>query len=189
MRSAPCDRSDQPSGRRSVQEECAPQRQLRSFSFSAYSPGRRRLRSKKPPKFSTDISRRLGASTLFRARQPSSVMPSPSGSSAKSHCPTAAKSSRAWTAAFPGLSLPRARASIKIRQSKAARRDTDLQYALQQPDYFRKFEWTGVVDFEGRRCYWLHGTTNWGKDNNQFYDVETGLLAGYPPAAIGSLQQ
>jgi hypothetical protein len=32
---------------------------------------------------------------------------------------------------------------------------------------------------KGRRCYWLHGTTHWGKDNNQFYDVETGLLAGY----------
>jgi hypothetical protein len=37
----------------------------------------------------------------------------------------------------------------------------------------------GVVDFEGRRCYWLHGITHWRKDNNQFYDVETGLLAGY----------
>jgi hypothetical protein len=36
-----------------------------------------------------------------------------------------------------------------------------------------------VVDFEGRRCYWLHGITHWGKDNNQYYDVETGLLAGY----------
>ena len=25
----------------------------------------------------------------------------------------------------------------------------------------------------------VHGTTNWGKDNNQFYDVQTGLLVGY----------
>jgi outer membrane lipoprotein-sorting protein len=61
----------------------------------------------------------------------------------------------------------------------ANRRDTDLQYALHQPDYFRKLELAGVVDFEGHRCYWLHGTTNWGKDNNQFYDVGTGLLVGY----------
>ncbi len=59
------------------------------------------------------------------------------------------------------------------------RRDADLQYALHQPDYFTKLELAGVTDFEGQRCYWLHGTTHWGKDNNQFYDVETGLLAGY----------
>ena len=62
---------------------------------------------------------------------------------------------------------------------EAVRRDADLQYALHQPDYFRKLDLAGVTDFEGHRCYWLHGTTNWGKDNNQFYDVETGLLIGY----------
>src|SRR5580700_1277454 len=61
----------------------------------------------------------------------------------------------------------------------AIRRDADLQYPLHQPDYFKKLELAGVTDFEGHRCYWLHGTTNWGKDNNQFYDVESGLLAGY----------
>lgn len=61
----------------------------------------------------------------------------------------------------------------------AVRRDADLQYALHQPEYFKKLELAGVTDFEGRPCYWLHGTTNWGKENNQFYDVETGLLAGY----------
>lgn len=61
----------------------------------------------------------------------------------------------------------------------AIRRDADLQYSLHQPEYFKKLELAGISDFEGRRCYWLHGTTSWGKDNNQFYDVETGLLAGY----------
>jgi hypothetical protein len=61
----------------------------------------------------------------------------------------------------------------------AIRRDADLQYPLHQPDYFKKLELAGVTDFEGHRCYWLHGTTNWGKDNNQFYDVTTGLLVGY----------
>ncbi len=59
------------------------------------------------------------------------------------------------------------------------RRDADLQYPLHQPDYFKKLEFAGVTDFEGHRCYWLHGTTHWGKDNNQFYDVKTGLLVGY----------
>jgi hypothetical protein len=62
---------------------------------------------------------------------------------------------------------------------EAVRRDADLQYALHQPAYFQKLEFAGVTDFEGRSCYWLHGTTHWGKDNNQFYDVGTGLLAGY----------
>ncbi len=62
---------------------------------------------------------------------------------------------------------------------EAVRRDADLQYPLHQPDYFKKLELAGVTDFEGHRCYWLHGTTHWGKDNNQFYDVQTGLLAGY----------
>jgi hypothetical protein len=62
---------------------------------------------------------------------------------------------------------------------ESARRDADLQYELHQPDYFRNFELAGVVDFEGRRCYWLHGMTHWGKDNNHYYDAETGLLAGY----------
>jgi hypothetical protein len=62
---------------------------------------------------------------------------------------------------------------------EAVRRDADLQYALHEPDYFQNLELAGITVFEGRRCYWLHGTTNWGKDNNQYYDVETGLLAGY----------
>ncbi|HYL77024.1 MAG TPA: hypothetical protein VEU96_22605 [Bryobacteraceae bacterium] len=62
---------------------------------------------------------------------------------------------------------------------EAARRDADLQYALHQPDYFQKLDFAGITDFEGHTCYWLHGTTHWGKDNNQFYDVQTGLLAGY----------
>lgn len=61
----------------------------------------------------------------------------------------------------------------------AIRRDADLQYSLHQPAYFKTLELAGIRDFEGHRCYWLHGTTNWGKDNNQFYDVATGLLAGY----------
>jgi hypothetical protein len=58
---------------------------------------------------------------------------------------------------------------------ESVRRDADLQYTLHQPDYFSKYEFAGVTDFEGHHCYWLHGTTHWGKDNNQFYDVKTGL--------------
>ncbi|HTS37921.1 MAG TPA: hypothetical protein VMH04_19755 [Candidatus Solibacter sp.] len=62
---------------------------------------------------------------------------------------------------------------------ESIRRDADLQYPLHQPDYFTKLELAGVTDFEGHQCYWLHGTTHWGKDNNQFYDIKTGLLVGY----------
>jgi outer membrane lipoprotein-sorting protein len=78
-----------------------------------------------------------------------------------------------WTITPQGASLD------KDTALEAVRRDADLQYPLHQPDYFKKFELAGVTDFEGHQCYWLHGTTNWGKDNNQFYDVQTGLLAGY----------
>jgi hypothetical protein len=74
---------------------------------------------------------------------------------------------------------PKGASIDKSTPVEAIRRDADLQYALHQADYFDKYELAGVVDFEGRRCYWLHGTTHWGKDNNQYYDVETGLLAGY----------
>ena len=78
-----------------------------------------------------------------------------------------------WTITPQGASID------KDTPVDAVRRDADLQYALHQPDYFRKLELAGVVDFEGHRCYWLHGITNWGKDNNQFYDTDTGFLVGY----------
>lgn len=38
-------------------------------------------------------------------------------------------------------------------------------------------ETAGVEEFEGMRCYRLHGINNWSKSNDHFYDVETGLLA------------
>jgi hypothetical protein len=78
-----------------------------------------------------------------------------------------------WTITPQGASID------KGTPVEAIRRDKDLQYALHQSDYFRKLELASVTDFEGHRCYWLHGTTNWGKDNNQFYDIDTGLLVGY----------
>jgi hypothetical protein len=78
-----------------------------------------------------------------------------------------------WTITSKGASIDQG------TPLESVRRDADLQYALHQPDYFRVLELVGVTDFEGRACYHLHGTTHWGKDNNQFYDVETGLLAGY----------
>jgi hypothetical protein len=88
-----------------------------------------------------------------------------------------------FTAGFDGSTSwsiePKGPSIDKDTALDAVRRDADLQYPLHQPDYFRNLDLAGVTDFEGRPCYWLHGTTHWGKDNNQFYDVETGLLAGY----------
>jgi hypothetical protein len=78
-----------------------------------------------------------------------------------------------WTIDAKGASID------KDTPLDAVRRDTDLQYSLHQPTYFKKLDLAGVTDFEGHRCYWLHGTTNWDKDNNQFYDVKSGLLVGY----------
>jgi hypothetical protein len=67
----------------------------------------------------------------------------------------------------------------KFSPLESARRDADLYYSLHEPDYFTRLKTAGVPDFEGHRCYWLRGTTHGGKDNNQFYDVKTGVLVGY----------
>jgi hypothetical protein len=58
-------------------------------------------------------------------------------------------------------------------------RDTDLQYPLHQAHYFKKLKLAGITDFEGHLCYWLRGMTKWGRENSQYYDVETGLLDGW----------
>jgi hypothetical protein len=78
-----------------------------------------------------------------------------------------------WTTGPKGAEIDK---SIPL---ESVRRDADLQYPLHQSDYFTAFELAGITDFESHRCYWLHGKTHWGKDNNQFYDGKTGLLVGY----------
>src|SRR5579863_9156491 len=91
--------------------------------------------------------------------------------------------SRETTSGFDGSvswsTTPQGARIDKDTPVESDRRDADLQYPLHEPDYFQKFEFAGIADFEGRRCYWLHGTTHWGKDNNQFYDLETGHLSSY----------
>jgi hypothetical protein len=59
------------------------------------------------------------------------------------------------------------------------RRDADLYYFAHIPRYFRSMQVVGVESFYGHRCYRIRGITLWGNANNQFYDVESGLLAGY----------
>jgi hypothetical protein len=64
-------------------------------------------------------------------------------------------------------------------ERESARRDSDFYYALDELNWFRSMINAGIEIYEGQRCYHLHGLTNWGKLNDQFYDVGTGLLAGY----------
>ncbi len=61
----------------------------------------------------------------------------------------------------------------------SVRRDADMLYFAHIPQYFRSLQTMDVEDFDGRPCYRLQGVNNWGIKNEQFYDVKTGLLAGY----------
>jgi hypothetical protein len=62
---------------------------------------------------------------------------------------------------------------------KTVARDADMYYHLQVMKYFKSMEVVDVKEFNGRVCYHLKGTNNWGKVNEQFYDKENGLLVGY----------
>ena len=62
---------------------------------------------------------------------------------------------------------------------KSIARDADMYYHLHVMHYFRSMEVTDVRPFNGRACYHLKGINNWGRQNEQFYDTETGLLLGY----------
>jgi hypothetical protein len=64
-----------------------------------------------------------------------------------------------------------------VVQSKA--RDADMYYPARILDYFNSMEVVEVADFEGHICYHLKGTNKWGKINEHFYDVNSGLLIGY----------
>ena len=61
----------------------------------------------------------------------------------------------------------------------SVRRDADILYFTHILDYFRSLQTEDVETFDGRPCYRLLGVNNWGIQNEQFYDVKTGLLAGY----------
>ena len=61
----------------------------------------------------------------------------------------------------------------------SVRRDADMLYFAHILRYFRSMQTEGIETFDGRPCYRLKGINNWGIQNEQFYDVKTGLLAGY----------
>lgn len=74
------------------------------------------------------------------------------------------------------------RGKVTIEQGevlKSIARDADMYYHLHVMRYFRTMEVIGVQTFDGRPCFHLKGVNNWGKQNEQYYDRETGLLLGY----------
>jgi hypothetical protein len=64
-------------------------------------------------------------------------------------------------------------------ERQSMKRNADFYYALDELSWFKSMATVGVEDYEGRRCFRLHGINNWDKPNDHFYDVETGLLDGY----------
>ncbi len=62
---------------------------------------------------------------------------------------------------------------------ESAKRDADYYYPLDELSWFKSMETVGEEEFEGQRCFRLHGINNWNKSNDHFYDRDTGLLAGY----------
>jgi hypothetical protein len=64
-------------------------------------------------------------------------------------------------------------------ERESVKRDADFYYPLDELTWFKSMETAGLEDYEGQRCYHLHGINNWGKTNDHFYDQKTGLLVGY----------
>jgi hypothetical protein len=64
-------------------------------------------------------------------------------------------------------------------ERESVKRDADFYYTLDELTWFKSMETVGVEEYEGQRCYHLHGINNWGKTNDHFYDQKTGLLVGY----------
>lgn len=62
---------------------------------------------------------------------------------------------------------------------RSVARDADMYYHLHVMKYFKSMEVVDVREFNGRQCYHLKGITNWGRVNEHFYDLQSGLLQGY----------
>ena len=68
---------------------------------------------------------------------------------------------------------------VRGHDAISIRRDADMYYWTHVQRYFRSMKVVGIENFAGRRCYHLRGTTLWDNENNQYYEVATGLLAGF----------
>lgn len=64
-------------------------------------------------------------------------------------------------------------------EARSQARDADMYYPARILDYFSAMAVVDTCSFEGHSCFHLKGTTKWGKTNEHFYDIDTGLLVGY----------
>lgn len=63
-------------------------------------------------------------------------------------------------------------------QLEQQRQQASFYGPLDRHHFVKAMETVERTDFEGRPCYRVKITTNWDEDYFEFYDVETGLLAG-----------
>jgi hypothetical protein len=68
---------------------------------------------------------------------------------------------------------------VRGHNAVSIRRDADMYYWAHVQKYFKSMKVVGIDNFAGRRCYHLRGTTLWDNENNQYYDVKDGSLAGF----------
>ena len=63
-------------------------------------------------------------------------------------------------------------------QLDQTRQQADFYGNLNADEYVAAREIVEETDFDGRRCYKMRVTTRWGEEYFEYYDVETGLVAG-----------
>lgn len=67
---------------------------------------------------------------------------------------------------------------LEGRMLDQMRQEADFYGPLSRDRYVASMETVGVRDFEGRPCFEVKVVTNWDETYVEFYDTETGLLAG-----------
>jgi len=58
------------------------------------------------------------------------------------------------------------------------RQQVNFYDPLDRDRYIKAMETLERTDFQGRSCYKVKVVTNWGEEYHEYYDTETGLLAG-----------
>jgi hypothetical protein len=67
---------------------------------------------------------------------------------------------------------------LEGKMLEQARDDADYYSILHDPASYRSMETVALTQFDNRECYELKVVLNSGRENREFYDVKTGLLAG-----------
>lgn len=67
---------------------------------------------------------------------------------------------------------------LEGRMLDQMRQEADFYGPLSRSKYVASMETVGTTEFEGRPCYEVKVVTKWDEEYTEFYDVESGLLAG-----------